>query len=92
MNRIDYWVKDIKPEDLSGCLKLAGSQGWELCQMIILQTPKNFVQGSYPSIEITYRLILKRFLISQDASEPDVMNTEKDFPCEVKEEKNEEGC
>lgn len=63
MQKFEYWIKDVTPEDAQNFLRMAGSKGWELISIIIKQKPKNFTAGGqYPQFEIFYSLVLKRIL------------------------------
>jgi len=60
MTKFDYYVKQVKPDDLKYHLRLAGNTGWELAQIIILQRTTSFTLGQMPKIEILYEVIMKR--------------------------------
>lgn len=61
MTKYDYYIKQVKPDDLKNFLRLSGGVGWKLIQIIIMQRIKpGLTLQQQPQMEILYECVMIR--------------------------------
>jgi hypothetical protein len=71
MNReIEYYVKDTEPGHLKNFLFIAGSKGWMLRQIVILQST-TFNLAGQPKVDVKYQCIMFRYGKELNEVEPE---------------------